>query len=69
MKLSRANNFLMHLLNSLNLRSSPDRCIKNWFFDINCDKMEFKNDNLFSHQGIQVLSFFNSTQFVKERKN
>ncbi len=30
--------------------------------------MKFKNDKPFSHQGIQVLSFLNSTQFVKERK-
>ncbi len=29
--------------------------------------MDFKNDNLFSRQGIQVLSLLNSTQFVKER--
>ncbi len=31
--------------------------------------MEFKNDNPFSHQGIQISSFLNSTQFVKERKD
>ncbi len=29
--------------------------------------MEFKKDNPLSHQGIQILSFLNSTQFAKER--